>query len=379
MIPSQIGRYEIGRTLGSGAMGIVYDGFDPVIQRHVAVKVVRRPDPSKEEQVEQYKRFRLEVIAAGRLHQDNIVGVLDFVETDELAGIVMEFIDGPTLKSLLDQDERLPLDDIRSIMEDLLEGLRYSHGKGVVHRDIKPSNLLRAKDGRTKISDFGIARLEDNTLTQAGTLLGTPAYMSPEQLRGEAVDSRTDLYSAGVVLYQLVTGVLPFTGTFSAVHHAALNTEPTPPSQLALAALPSLDAVVRRAMAKRPDDRYPTAAAFAAAFNSAMTEEATYLISRPSPEPPPTAPPSAEAVRERAARQPVPRQMQVAGAAVLVLAFLPPGAGGPSAGPYRGQRPRLSQSPSPPRLSQSPSPPRLSQPPNRAPPHPVPHQFNRPR
>ncbi len=252
-----LGKYEIKRTLGRGAMGTVYEGWDPIIARRVAIKTVRVHDQTDPDTEEALARFRREAQAAGRLTHPNIVAVFDYGETNELAYIVMEFVDGPSLKSLLDQQERFTLDDTALLMQGLLAGLQFSHERGVVHRDIKPANVMLTRDGQAKIADFGIARLESSSMTQAGTLLGTPAYMSPEQFMGQVVDARTDIYSSGVLLYQLLTGERPFDGGMSAIMHKALNTDPPVPSQLSVTAPPSLDAVVRRAMAKRPEDRFP--------------------------------------------------------------------------------------------------------------------------
>ncbi len=179
-------------------------------------------------------------------------------------------------------------------MQDLLTGLQFSHERGVVHRDIKPANVMLTSTGQAKIADFGIARIESSSMTQAGTLLGTPAYMSPEQFMGQVVDARTDIYSSGVLLYQLLTGERPFEGGMSAIMHKALNTEPPAPSQLSVTAPPSFDAVVRRAMAKRPEDRFPSAAAFADAIRVALAnqsepavsdEETTMMAAPPAPPP----------------------------------------------------------------------------------------------
>ena len=258
-----LGKYEIKRPLGRGAMGTVYEGWDPIIARRVAIKTVRcRTMPMIAETEEALARFRREAQAAGRLTHPNIVGVFDYGETDDLAYIVMEFVDGPPLKTLLDKQERFALADALRVMEDLLAGLQFSHERGVVHRDIKPANVMLTSGGQAKIADFGIARIESSSMTQAGTLLGTPAYMSPEQFMGQVVDARTDIYSSGVLLYQLLTGERPFEGGMSAIMHKALNTEPPAPSQLSVTAPPAFDAVVRRAMAKRPEDRYASAAAF---------------------------------------------------------------------------------------------------------------------
>ena len=254
-----LGKYEIKRPLGRGAMGTVYEGWDPIIARRVAIKTVRLPDSADPETEEALARFRREAQAAGRLTHPNIVGVFDYGETNDLAYIVMEFVDGPPLKTLLDKQERFALADAVRVMEDVLAGLQFSHERGVVHRDIKPANVMLTSSGQAKIADFGIARIESSSMTQAGTLLGTPAYMSPEQFMGQVVDARTDIYSSGVLLYQLLTGERPFEGGMSAIMHKALNTEPPAPSQLSVTAPPSFDPVVRRAMAKRPQDRFPSA------------------------------------------------------------------------------------------------------------------------
>ena len=287
-----LGKYEIKRPLGRGAMGTVYEGWDPIIARRVAIKTVSLPDHADPETEEALARFRREAQAAGRLTHPNIVAVFDYGETNDLAYIVMEFVDGPSLKMLLDREERFALADTVRVMDDLLVGLQFSHERGVVHRDIKPANVMLTNAGQAKIADFGIARIESSSMTQAGTLLGTPAYMSPEQFMGQAVDARTDIYSSGVLLYLLLTGERPFEGGMSSIMHKALNTEPSAPSLLSVTAPPSLDAVVRRAMAKRPEDRFPSARAFAEAIRAAVERkadpaageyEATVVAPRPPP------------------------------------------------------------------------------------------------
>ena len=288
-----LGKYEIKRLLGRGAMGTVYEGWDPIIARRVAIKTVRLPDASDPETEDALARFRREAQAAGRLNHPNIVGVFDYGETNDLAYIVMEFVDGPPLKTLLDKQERFALADTVRIMEDLLTGLHYSHERGVVHRDIKPANVMLTGAGRAKIADFGIARIESSSMTQAGTVMGTPAYMSPEQFMGLVVDARSDIYSSGVLLYQLLTGERPFEGGMSAIMHKALNSDPPLPSQLSVTAPPSFDVVVRRAMARRPEDRYRSATDFAEAIRAALSaraepanrDEATHIsvASRPRP------------------------------------------------------------------------------------------------
>jgi serine/threonine-protein kinase len=329
-----LGKYEIRRQLGRGAMGTVYEGFDPIIERTVAIKTVRLPEAGDDEIAEEIARFRREAQAAGRLTHPNIVGVFDYGETADLAYIVMEYVDGPPLKSLLDKNERFPLPRIVGIMEDLLTGLRYSHERGVVHRDIKPANLMLTKSGQAKIADFGIARIESSSMTQAGTVLGTPAYMSPEQFMGQVVDARTDIYSSGVLLYQLLTGERPFEGSMSAIMHKALHTEAPLPSQISVTAPRSFDAVVKRAMAKRPADRYSSAEEFLAAIRTAVAAppssadapddgQATMILSLPPDGSAPqsasrgTPPAGIDAGRRRSSKLPVIMTAGVAGLALL--------------------------------------------------------------
>ena len=333
-----LGKYEIKRQLGRGAMGTVYEGWDPIIERRVAIKTVNLPDASDPETEEALARFRREAQAAGRLTHPNIVGVFDYGETGELAYIVMEYVDGPPLKNLLDKQERFTLPDTVRIMEDLLAGLKFSHDRGVVHRDIKPANVMLTKEGQAKIADFGIARIESSSMTQAGTVLGTPAYMSPEQIMGQVVDARSDIYSSGVLLYQLLTGERPFEGGMSAIMHKALNTEPSLPSQISVTSPTPFDAVVRKAMAKRPEDRFASAADFATAVRDAAAgrsivaeepdHEATMVVPRRSeggrPVPPPRMaapppPPVAPAAGTPAKKSSMPL---VAGAVVVAALLL---------------------------------------------------------
>jgi len=269
-MPETLGKYDLLQVLGKGAMGVVYEGFDPIIGRRLAIKTVRIPDAADIEAQDELARFKREAQAAGRLGHPNIVGVFDYGETPELAYIVMEFVDGTTLKHVLDRHERFALAEVVRIMRGLLAGLNYSHERGVVHRDIKPANIMLTKTGEVKIADFGIARIESSSLTQAGTMLGTPSYMSPEQFMGQTVDFRTDIYSAGVVLYQLLTGEKPFEGGLTAIMHKVLNSEPPPPSALSVTVPHAFDRVVQKAMAKRPAQRFASADEFARALQDAF-------------------------------------------------------------------------------------------------------------
>lgn len=266
---TRLGKYEIWRELGRGAMGVVYEAFDPLIQRTVAIKTILKSSFDKSEAEEAFSRFRREAQAAGRLTHPKIVSIYEYGEDEDMAYIVMELIRGKELKEYFDREERFDLKDGIHIVLQLLDALDYSHSRGVVHRDIKPANILITEDGLVKVADFGIAKIESTHLTQVGIVLGTPTYMSPEQFMGKSVDRRTDIYSAGVVLYQFLTGTRPFTGSVISIMHKAVNQEAVPPSQLNPAVPKSIDEVVKKAMAKRPDDRYQTAAEFMEALKAA--------------------------------------------------------------------------------------------------------------
>lgn len=265
-VPRTLGQYELHSVLGRGAMGTVYEAWHPAMARGVAIKVIDLP-PGGEAQ-DWLARFRREVQAASRLSHPNIVAVHHYDEPAGIPYIVMEFVDGGTLKSRLDARRPMALPDILGVMGDVLAALQHSHDHGVIHRDIKPANILMTAGGRAKVADFGIARIEHGDPTQSGIVMGTPAYMSPEQIRGEVADARTDVYSAGVVLYQLLTHRRPFEGDASSIMYQVLNTRPPRPSELSAAAPPCFDAVVERAMARQPQDRYASAAEFAKALHT---------------------------------------------------------------------------------------------------------------
>jgi serine/threonine protein kinase len=219
-IPARLGKYEIQRELGQGAMGIVYEGHDPVIDRRVAIKTLKREQIERSEADEVIARFKREAQAAGRLNHPNVVAIYEYgEEADGTAFIAMEFVRGRELKDLFDADERVPLPLVGHIMGQLLGALEHAHRNGVTHRDIKPANIILLPDNTVKVADFGVARIESSNLTQAGTVIGTPSYMSPEQFMGQTVDGRSDLFSAGVVLYQLLTGEKPFTGALTTIMH----------------------------------------------------------------------------------------------------------------------------------------------------------------
>ena len=262
----KIGKYDILSILGKGAMGTIYKGIDPVIQRHVAIKTINKQIPSAEQQPLK-ERFIREAQAAGRLQHVNIVGIYEYGEDAEQAFIAMEFIEGVTLTDKLQAHTQFTIPEISNIMSKVLDALGYAHSMGVVHRDIKPGNIILTDAGEVKVTDFGIARLESSTMTQIGTILGTPGYMSPEQLVGEHVDSRSDIFSAGALLYELLTGEKAFGGsTFTSVMYKILNADPVAPASLCPTVPAAFDAIVGKALAKKPEDRFQTAKAFSDAI-----------------------------------------------------------------------------------------------------------------
>ena len=270
VLPAKLGKYEIRRELGSGAMGVVYEGWDPGIARRVAIKTVKRDQLDRAEAGEILARFQREAQAAGRLSHPNIVGIYEYGEDDGTAFIAMEFIEGRELKDYFDANERFALPEIGRIMAQLLAALGHAQQNGITHRDIKPANIILLKDGTVKVADFGIARIESSNLTQAGAVLGTPAYMSPEQFMGQTVDGRSDLFSAGVILYQFLTGDKPFTGTLTTIMHKVLKEDPPAPTELNVQVPRPFDALIRQALAKRPEDRFQNAQAFAVAIDVAL-------------------------------------------------------------------------------------------------------------
>jgi len=263
----QFGRYEIVAELGRGAMGVVYKARDPQIDRLVAVKTVSMWGQEPEEEKEFRLRFTNEAQAAGRLHHSGIVGVFDVGENPENRDpyIVLEYVSGETLNKILAREKKLPIATALQLAIEIAEALDYAHAQGVVHRDIKPANILVTKDGHAKIADFGIAKLNLAHFTLPGRVLGTPAYMAPEQLSGEGADGRSDLFSLGVILYAMATGHSPFQGnSATTVCFKVANREPIAASALDMSLPPQLDEVINKAMAKDPDQRYQRGSDFAA-------------------------------------------------------------------------------------------------------------------
>ena len=266
---TKLGKYEIRRELGKGAMGVVYEGFDPFIKRTVAIKTIPKSLVDSAETQEVFSRFRREAQVAGQLTHPNIVSIYEYGEDDDMAFIAMEFVLGKELKWYFDNEERFQIRDSIRILLQLLDALDYSHNRSVVHRDIKPANILLTEDAMVKVADFGIAKIESSHLTQVGAVLGTPNYMSPEQFTGLAVDRRSDIYSAGVVAYQLLGGERPFVGSVITIMHKVLSQEAVSLMALNPNVTKALDEAVKKAMAKRPDDRFQSAREFMEALKLA--------------------------------------------------------------------------------------------------------------
>jgi serine/threonine protein kinase len=277
----RLGRYQVTGLLGQGSMGVVYQGFDPLIERDIALKVIRIPPWMSDEEVQEYReRFFREAKAAGKLQHPNIVTIYD-IGTDDRTGlpfIVMELVRGETLKNRIQREGGLPWPTMVHIVRQVAEALHFAHTHGIVHRDIKPSNIMVTKSGLVKITDFGIAHMPASELTRTGQLLGSPSYMSPEQVLGQRVTHRTDLFSLGIVLFEGLTGQKPFQGdTFSQITFKIVHEAP-PDLRVLRPDLPeALYGLVERLLAKDPSERFETAGAVAAYIRQHLRP--------PSPEP----------------------------------------------------------------------------------------------
>jgi serine/threonine-protein kinase len=271
-IPEKIGKYDVQGVLGKGASGMVYRGFDPGIKRPVAMKVIAKDtlDPGDLEYV--LSRFRHEAEAVGRLTHPRIAAIYEYIETEDLACIVMELVNGKSLAHHLREVTQYGFKDTWEIIRQVLDGLAYSHGQGVVHRDLKPANILINDDGRIKITDFGVARLDSSTLTQVGDIVGTPHYMAPEQFSGLPSTNRTDLYQVGVIVYELITGQRPFSGNNVEILRRVVNERPMNPSTINPKVSWQLDWVVQKSLSKDPSDRFGSAREFAEALRGALEE-----------------------------------------------------------------------------------------------------------
>jgi serine/threonine-protein kinase len=270
-------------------MGVVYKGFDPVISRSVALKTIRKDLLDGDLATETVNRFRNEAMASGRLNHPGIIAIHEYGEDGDTVFIVMEYAPGDSLRGFMSRRDSIRLTEVADIMTQLLDALDYAHEAGIVHRDIKPANIIVSAGGRLKVTDFGIARISTSTLTQTGMIVGTPSYMAPEQYTGMAVDRRADIFSSGVLFYELLTGSKPFEGSTEVVAYQICHEPHRPPSQLDLSLPRGLDDVMARALAKKPEGRFATARAFSAALNAVIEQherisaEPTVIATRTTP------------------------------------------------------------------------------------------------
>jgi serine/threonine-protein kinase len=261
---TQLGRYKITGTLGRGAMGTVYKAHDPLIERSVAIKTVACHGLSREEAEAFEQRFYREAKSAGRLNHPNIVTIHDVGRSDDLAYIAMELLTGRSLREVLDSGPVLSLESIAEIAAQIADGLAFAHANDVVHRDIKPANIMVLDNDTVKIADFGVALLPNGSLTVDGTAFGSPKYMSPEQVTGQKADGRSDIFSLGAVLYEMLAGCPPFSGDdLNAVLYQVMNSAPPLPSTCRPGLPRGFDRIVARALAKSPEKRYQNAAEMA--------------------------------------------------------------------------------------------------------------------
>jgi serine/threonine protein kinase len=270
-----LGRYLIEAEIGRGAMGVVYRAYDPQIGRQVAIKTISLNGQEFADESEYRSRFLREVRAAGRLSHPGVVTIYDAGQDPDTQEpyLVMEFVTGEPLSRVLARNRKLSLPLSLQYAQEIAEALDYAHTQGVVHRDIKPANILITEDGHAKIADFGVAWLHQE-VTQVGEVVGSPAYMAPEQMSGKQGDARSDLFSLGVVLYSMITGFRPFQGNSAkTVVFKVMNIEPLPVTSFQSNVSPELDGIVSRAIAKDPDERYPSGAALAHAIRAFRTSD----------------------------------------------------------------------------------------------------------
>jgi eukaryotic-like serine/threonine-protein kinase len=267
-LPERLGKYPITGVIGKGSMGIVYRGVDPVIKRPVAIKTIRRELIEEDDKSESMTgRFRREAQAAGALNHPGIVSVYEYGEEGNLSFIAMEFVEGNSLREYMARGASFDEHDTVSVMAQLLDALQFAHDNAVWHRDIKPANIMVMNNGRIKLTDFGIARIESTDFTKTNVIMGTPGFIAPELYLGRDIDHRVDIFSAGVIFYHLLAGKPPFYGRPEAVMHDVCYHDPVPPSTVdAHRRWPQYDAVVARALEKSPANRFQSAAAFRTAI-----------------------------------------------------------------------------------------------------------------
>ncbi len=256
----KIGKYEILDTIGKGAMGVVYKAMDPDIDRVVAIKAIRFDTISEESECEEImKRFIREAQSAGKLVHPNIVTIYDVVKSKNMTYIVMQYIEGHSLQNTISSGQKISKEEAVLFMTQICSALSYAHKKGIIHRDIKPANILIDKEGKPYLVDFGIARIETSTITQTGRTVGTPSYMSPEQVMGEKVDKCSDIFSLGVLLYEILTGKRPFHGdSITTVIYKIIHEEPLTSPEIKKALPKGFETIISKALSKDPKERYQT-------------------------------------------------------------------------------------------------------------------------
>ncbi len=278
LVNKTLGQFQIRRELGRGGMAVVYEAYQPALQRTVALKVL---PPSLSHDAAFVRRFQQEAIAAAGLRHTNIVTIYDVGSQGPFSFIVMEYLEGKSLADVIRAGGPLPLARASKILEQVAHALDYAHQRGFIHRDIKPGNVMVAADDHATLTDFGIARAMSGThLTQTGTIIGTPEYMAPEQIRGSEVDHRVDIYALGIVAYEMLTGHVPFSGTTASVLYKQVNEPPPPLTGLVSQVPPHVIAALARALTKEPSQRFQTSSEFAAAFSGARP------VAAPPPIPP---------------------------------------------------------------------------------------------
>ncbi|MEJ2025580.1 MAG: serine/threonine-protein kinase, partial [Deltaproteobacteria bacterium] len=257
----RVGRYQLIEKLGKGTTGLVYKGSDPRLNRLVAIKIIRFSDDFEEEMIDDMReRFLREAEIAGRLSHPGIVTIYDVGEDEDLTYMAMEYLEGKSLIRYGSKERRLPLTKVLDVAAKVADALDYAHKQGVIHRDIKPANIMLLRDGNIKVTDFGIAKAISSTRTKTGVILGTPNYMSPEQIMGHKIDARTDIFSLGVLLFQLLTGKLPFRGEnlSGLLYHITQGKHPS--IRLMESGIPkACEQIIDKALAKNPRDRFRTA------------------------------------------------------------------------------------------------------------------------
>jgi len=322
LVGTQLNKYEIRAEIGRGGMGAVYKGYDPTLDRYVAVKVLA---PHLVWEKESVQRFVREARAAARLKHAGIVTIYDVGQEASWYYFVMEYLEGETLTEVIKQRGQLPPDEVVQILHPLADALDYAHHHGLVHRDIKPGNVIVSPEGLVTLTDFGIARAAQETrLTATGTIVGTPEYMSPEQVRGLTADARSDQYSLAVVAYEMLVGRVPFEAdsTLALLHMVAY--EPPPSICEARPELPmEVEAVLTKALAKEPGDRYALASGFVDVLGRALAGEEVVKAPRLVPEPSAPAPASVTGAAEATVKVSTP-VMEPEKAAVPAAAVSPP-------------------------------------------------------